>query len=134
MSVTEFNVSPREGTPDEADPMHTDCPGRSIFELITSRWSLMILWSLKGGARRFFEIRDSVEGISERVMSDVLRKLTRHGLISRHVEPSIPPKVSYALTGAGEGLLVVMDGLVDWIGREFNSIEMAKQRFDANAR
>lgn len=114
-----------------ADPMRSDCPGRALFELITSRWPLLILWSLRGGTQRFYEIRNAVEGISERVLSEALKKLCRHGLITRHVEPSVPPKVSYALTDLGEGLLGVMDGLTGWIGRELDNVEAAKRRHDA---
>ena len=48
-----------------SDPMHSDCPGRDVFKLITSRWTLLIPWSLKAGPMRFHRIRDTVEGISE---------------------------------------------------------------------
>ena len=123
-----MDVSP---SPDPADPMRSDCPGRALFELITSRWPLLILWSLRGGTQRFYEIRNAVEGISERVLSEVLKKLCRHGLITRHVEPSVPPKVSYALTNLGEGLLGVMDGLTGWIGRELENVETARRHYDA---
>lgn len=126
-----MNVSPRTPREERADPMHTDCPGRALFGLITSRWCLLILWSLKGGTQRFFEIRNRVEGISERVLSDVLKQLCRHGLITRYVEPSVPPKVSYSLTESGEGLLAVMGGLTDWIARELDHVETAKRRYDA---
>ncbi len=70
-----MDVSPSS---DPADPMHSDCPGRDLFELITSRWPLLILWSLRGGPQRFYEVRNAVEGISERVLSEVLKKLCRH--------------------------------------------------------
>ncbi|MDK8875207.1 MULTISPECIES: helix-turn-helix domain-containing protein [Paracoccus] len=123
-----MDVSPSS---DPADPMHSDCPGRDLFELITSRWPLLILWSLRGGPQRFYEVRNAVEGISERVLSETLKKLCRHGLITRHVQPSVPPKVSYALTGLGEGLLGVMDGLTGWIGRELENVQAAKRRYDA---
>lgn len=114
-----------------ANPMHSGCIGRDLFEFITSRWPLLILWSLKPGTKRFFEIRNEVEGISERVLSDVLKKLCRHGLINRHVEPSIPPKVSYSLTQSGEGLLEVMEGLTAWIAKELETVERAMARYDA---
>lgn len=118
---------------DLSDPMHSDCPGRDIFKLATGRWTLLILWSLKSGPVRFYRIRDAVEGISERVLSSSLKELCRHGLISRHVEPSVPPKVSYRLTQCGEGLLDVMDHLTGWIAKELDGIEVAKRRYDENA-
>ncbi|XDA98736.1 helix-turn-helix domain-containing protein [Sulfitobacter sp. LCG007] len=112
-----------------SDPMHSDCPGREVFKLVTGRWTLLILWSLKSGPMRFHWIRDTVEGISERVLSSALRELCRNGLIDRHVEPSVPPKVSYSLTQCGEGLLDVMDRLTDWIASELAYIESAKKNY-----
>ncbi|ASM74366.1 MULTISPECIES: winged helix-turn-helix transcriptional regulator [Roseobacteraceae] len=118
---------------DPSNPMHSDCPGREVFKLITGRWTLLILWSLKFGPVRFHRIRDAVEGISERVLSSALKDLCRHGLISRHVEPSVPPKVSYSLTQCGEGLLDVMEQLTGWIGNELDAIEVAKRRYDESS-
>ena len=115
---------------DPTNPMHADCPGRDVFKLITGRWTLLILWSLKSGTLRFFQIRDQVEGVSERVLSSALKDLCRHGLISRHVEPSVPPKVSYSLTPCGEGLLDVMGQITGWIASELDTIEAAKRRYD----
>ncbi len=123
-----MNVSPDAAA--LSDPMHVDCPGRDIFKVITGRWTLLILWSLKSGRMRFHRIRDTVEGISERVLSSALKDLCRHGLVSRHVESSVPPKVSYSLTGSGEGLLEVMEHLTGWIARELDVIEAAKREYD----
>ncbi|QFT60349.1 HTH-type transcriptional activator HxlR [Sulfitobacter sp. THAF37] len=116
--------------PDPSDPMHADCPGREVFKLITGRWTLLVLWSLKSGPVRFHRIRDAVEGISERVLSSTLKDLCRHGLIDRHVDPSVPPKVSYSLTQIGEGLLDVMGQLTGWIARELQNIDAAKRQYD----
>ena len=115
---------------DLSDPMHSECPGREVFKLVTGRWTLLILWSLKSGPTRFHRIRDAVEGISERVLSSSLKDLCRHGLISRHVEPSVPPKVSYSITRSGDGLLDVMQQLTGWIANELDSIEAAKREYD----
>ena len=112
-----------------SDPMRSNCPGRDVFKLVTDRWTLLILWSLKSGPMRFHRIRDTVEGISERVLARTLKELCRHGLINRHVEPTVPPKVSYSLTRCGEGLLSVMDGLTGWIAGELAYIENAKKSF-----
>jgi DNA-binding HxlR family transcriptional regulator len=131
-SGADVEVSPIQMAAGRADPMNSDCPGRDLFDLITSRWPLLILWALKDGMLRFFEIRNRVEGISERVLSDTLKKLCRHGLIARYVEPSVPPKVSYSLTPSGEGLLVVMGGLTEWIATELDNVEQAKRHHDSS--
>lgn len=123
-----MKVSPTSA--DLSDPMRSDCPGRDVFKLVTSRWTLLILWSLKSGPVRFHRIRDTVEGISERVLSSALKDLCRYGLVSRHVEPCVPPKVSYSLTASGGGLLDVMEHLTDWIARELDTIAAAKREYD----
>ncbi|WP_295809299.1 helix-turn-helix domain-containing protein [uncultured Nitratireductor sp.] len=114
----------------DSDPMHRDCPGREIFQTITNRWTLLILWALKDNTRRFHELRDCVEGISERVLSQNLKTLCRSGLIDRHVEPTVPPKVSYSLTVTGRDLISVMEGITGWIARQLPNIEKAQARYD----
>ncbi|MFD1880586.1 winged helix-turn-helix transcriptional regulator [Paracoccus pacificus] len=76
------------------------------------------------------QLRDDVGGISERVLSSTLKTLCRNGLTDRHVQPTVPPKVSYSLTPSGQGLLSVMERLTDWIGRELQTVEAAKARYD----
>ena len=114
----------------DADPMRSDCPGRDLFLLATGKWTLLILWALKSGPRRFHQLRDEVDGISERVLSATLKSLRRNGLVMRHVEPSVPPKVSYELTEIGTGLLSVMEGLTGWIAQELDAVEAAQARYD----
>lgn len=118
--------------PRQRDPIHADCPGRDIFDTVTNRWTFLILWSLRAGPLRFFELRETVEGISERVLSENLKKITREGLVERHVEVSRPPKVSYSLTPMGGELAEVIGQLTDWIGRRFYEIEEARLRYDKN--
>ena len=124
-----MEVSPSPPTAD-ADPLHAACPGRAVFETVTNRWTLLILWALKDGTLRFFSLRDRVEGISERVLSQNLKALCRSGLIERHVEPSVPPKVSYTLTATGADLLSVMDSLTGWIADKLPQIVEAERRYD----
>ncbi|WBU60294.1 winged helix-turn-helix transcriptional regulator [Paracoccus albus] len=98
--------------------------------MATGKWTLLILWALKSGPRRFHQLRDEVDGISERVLSATLKSLRRNGLVMRHVEPSVPPKVSYELTEIGTGLLSVMEGLTGWIAQELDAVEAAQARYD----
>lgn len=114
------------------DPISSDCPGRSIFETVTNRWTFLILWCLRAGPLRFYELRDTVEGVSERVLSENLKKLARYGLVERHVEATRPPKVSYTLTPIGAELTEVVKQLANWIGRRMPAIEEAKARYDTD--
>ncbi|MEO0697816.1 MAG: helix-turn-helix domain-containing protein [Pseudomonadota bacterium] len=97
---------------------------------MTNRWAFLILWCLKDGQLRFYELRDAVEGISERVLSENLKKLGRDGLLVRSVEPTRPPKVSYTLTPIGEELTEVVGQLANWIDRRTSEIEKARKQYD----
>lgn len=116
-----------------ADQPGPDCPGREVFDTITNRWSFLILMALKPGRLRFHALRDQVEGISERMLSQNLKTLCRDGLLDRQVEDSIPPKVSYALTPVGVDLVGVMEGLAGWIARNLPAIEDARADYDRKA-
>ena len=113
------------------DPARTDCPGRSVFETVTNPWRFLILWCLREGPLRFYQLRDTVEGISERMLSQNLKKLTRDGLLDRRVEAASPPRVSYALTPIGKELTEVIETLADWIDRRTTDVERARARYDA---
>lgn len=129
-----MKVSTTPPTADDSDPLRAACPGRTVFETVTNRWTLLILWALKDGTQRFFNIRDRVEGISERVLSQNLKTLCRSGLIERYVEPSVPPKVSYTLTPIGIDLLSAMDVLTSWVSDKLPTIMEAEQRYDDEQR
>ncbi|GAB3895484.1 hypothetical protein GCM10029964_075440 [Kibdelosporangium lantanae] len=74
------------------DVYNNGCPGQMIVEHVTSRWAPLILTALGDGTMRFYELRDKIGGISEKVLSQKLRTLVRDGLVARTVEPSTPPR------------------------------------------
>lgn len=116
---------------DEAGTVFTaDCPGREVFNHITSRWGLLILVSLGGGPMRFHLLRDHIEGISEKMLSQTLKILVRDGLVGRFVEPSIPPRVTYELTGMGRELAAPLQDVVDCLGQRTPDIIAAQRRYD----
>jgi DNA-binding HxlR family transcriptional regulator len=75
-----------------------------------------------------------VDGISQRMLTTTLRNLERDGFLTREVFPEVPPRVEYELTALGLTLLRPMQELVDWIGRNWNSIKKAREHFDKRAR
>jgi DNA-binding HxlR family transcriptional regulator len=119
---------------DEATDVFTaDCPGREVFEHVTSRWSILVLAALKDGPLRFSQLRDRIGGISEKMLAQSVRVLGRDGLVDREVEPSNPPKVTYRLTPLGAELIVPLCELVRWIGRRTPEIMAAQRRHDRQA-
>lgn len=104
------------------DAFDRDCPGRSILNHVASRWGVLILSALAERSMRFAELRDRVDGISEKVLAQNLRVLVQDGLVSRTVHPSNPPRVSYALTELGIGLSEHLQRLIDWIRQHTDDV------------
>ncbi|WP_285617939.1 winged helix-turn-helix transcriptional regulator [Actinoallomurus iriomotensis] len=113
------------------DVFHRDCPARMVLDHVTSRWGVLILTALREGDLRFSELREKIEGISEKMLSQTLRMLVRDGLVSRAVEPSTPPKVTYGLTTLGKGITEPLEGLSGWIRDHAPDILAAQSTFDA---
>ncbi|GAA2405040.1 hypothetical protein GCM10010404_73990 [Nonomuraea africana] len=126
-----MKVSPTPADP-STDAFNNDCPGRQVFDHVTSRWGILVLAALREGPLRFYQLRDRIGGISEKMLSQNLRVLARDGLIERMVEPDIPPKVSYRLTPLGQEGSAPLRALLDWIALRAPDILDAQSRHDAN--
>ena len=112
------------------DAFDSECPGRAVLNHVCSRWGTLILLSLRERPARFYELRDTIGGISEKMLSQNLRTLTRDGLIRREVEPDTPPKVTYSLTELGQELATPLQGLLDWVGARTVDVVRAQRRHD----
>ncbi|MBP2479290.1 DNA-binding HxlR family transcriptional regulator [Crossiella equi] len=96
---------------------HTDCPARAVVDHVTSRWGIWVLISLRNKDLRFYELRESIQGISEKMLSQTLRALLRDDLVWRAVEPTTPPQVTYGLTEFGQEVGEPLTELFDRITR-----------------
>lgn len=90
------------------------CPVEATLTLIGNKWKVLILRDLLEGTRRFGELKRSVTGISQKVLTANLREMEAQGLLTRTVYPEVPPRVEYALTETGESLRPVLDAMVAW--------------------
>ncbi|WP_399880369.1 winged helix-turn-helix transcriptional regulator [Streptomyces sp. BBFR51] len=97
------------------DVFHTDCPARDVVDHVTSRWGVWVLISLRSNSLRFFELRESIQGISEKMLAQTLRSLVQDGLVWREVEPTTPPQVTYGLTEFGREVGEPLTDLFDRI-------------------
>ncbi len=117
-------------------PKYSDVPSerclatRDVLNRVGDKWSVLIVSLLGGGNRRFTELRRSIEGISQRMLTLTLRGLERDGLVTRAVFPTIPPRVEYGLTDLGRTLLEPINALADWADRHRATIQSARDRFD----
>jgi DNA-binding HxlR family transcriptional regulator len=90
------------------------CPTERTIAAIGGRWKIILLWHLFGGKLRFSELRRKVPGISQKMLTEQLRELEGHGLVSRTVYAEVPPRVEYAATALGESLRPVITAIGDW--------------------
>jgi DNA-binding HxlR family transcriptional regulator len=107
---------------------------REVLNRVGDKWSVQIVDYLGEGPMRFSDLRRSIEGISQRMLTLTLRGLERDGLISRTVFPEIPPRVVYELTKLGKTLLEPIQGLAEWADRNRTAIQEARTTFDARSR
>ncbi len=84
------------------------------MQLLGKRWTGLLLFAMMDGPRRFCELTATVEGLSDRVLSDRLRELEVEGIIERVVYPRIPVRVEYQLTDKGRALKPVFAAVQDW--------------------
>ena len=90
------------------------CPVEVTLSVIGNKWKVLIIRDLMGGTRRFGELRKSIGGISQKVLTANLRSMEADGLLTRKVYPEVPPRVEYTLTDLGRSLRPVMDAMADW--------------------
>ena len=95
-----------------------ECPVATTVQLIGSKWKLLILRNLMARPWRFNELKKSLDGISQKVLTDSLRTLEADGIVVRTVFPEVPLRVEYSLSETGESLRPVLKSMEDW-GKEY---------------
>jgi DNA-binding HxlR family transcriptional regulator len=111
--------------------MASACPTRQVVGRIGDRWTLLVLYALGQGTRRFSQLRADVDGISQKMLTQTLRALERDGLVDRRVYPVVPPKVEYSLTALGTSLTLEIAALRTWAYSHMDEIAAAREEFDA---
>lgn len=91
-----------------------ECPVATTVEIIGSKWKLLILRNLLVRPWRFNELKRSLDGISQKVLTDALRALENHDIVIRTVYPEVPARVEYSLSETGESLRPVLKSMENW--------------------
>ncbi len=117
------------------EPRHThlssDCRAISdVLARIGDKWTVLVVSLMGSGPKRFSEIKRSVSGISQRMLTLTLRALERDGLVTRTVYPTNPPRVEYGLTTLGRSLLEPVRALSTWAVGNQGMMEEARKRYD----
>ena len=88
-----------------------ECPVATTVQLIGNKWKLLILRNLLARPWRFNELQKSLDGISQKVLTDSLRSMEADGIITRTVYPEVPPRVEYALSELGESMRPILNSM-----------------------
>ncbi|MBQ6215886.1 MAG: helix-turn-helix transcriptional regulator [Erysipelotrichaceae bacterium] len=100
-----------------------DCPVATTVSLIGRKWKLLILRNLLQRPWRFNELKRSLEGISQKVLTDSLRSMEEDGIITRTVYPEVPPRVEYALSETGESMRPIIKSMENFGINYKNSLD-----------
>lgn len=98
----------------ENDVFLADCPARTTLALVADTWSVVVVFGLGGGPMRYSDLRTRIGGISNKMLTQTLRKLERSNLVERRPLATAPPGAEYRLTALGETLLEPVSVLARW--------------------
>ena len=109
------------------------CPISPVVDLLFSRWTTPILWTLHdSGRQRFVELQRRIATITPKVLTQRLRQLERDGLVARTYHPEVPPRVEYEITPLGQSLAPLFAGLAEWGSSNLRQVERARRAYDAD--
>lgn len=106
------------------------CGYSKVLEIISNKWTALVIYAMEDCIIRYSDIRRRIEGISKKMLTQTLRQLERDGLVQREITPAIPPIVEYSLTPLGISLLEPMRALNQWTNINYSLVEQARTAFD----
>lgn len=104
------------------------CGSRRVLDLIANKWAALVIYALGKGTMRNSELQRQIGGVSQKMLTQTLRGLERHGLVARKVYPVIPPKVEYSLTPLGKTLLEPLKAICKWAEEHLHELHAAHAR------
>ena len=116
-----------------ANPFAASCPSQDILALIGSKWSLLLLCILRDGPVRTGELARRAGGISQKMLTQTLRELARHGIVNRKDFGETPPRVEYSLTPLGRSLSALVVEIEGWVTANYHRMTTSARRHDAAA-
>lgn len=116
------------------DVMVATCPSRTSLAKIANKWTAMIVIALSDGPLRFGALREAVDGISGKVLTETLRDLERDGIVSRTMYNEMPPRVEYELTTLGQTLRQPLTALGRWAEAHIAAVLRARDDYDQRTR
>ncbi len=107
--------------------LSAQCPTRMVLDLIADKWTTLVIYLLSQGTKRYGELQREIGGISQKMLTQTLRKLEEDGLVRRTVYPEVPPRTEYALTELGTTLKEPLGALCQWAVSHIAEVEKSRQ-------
>jgi DNA-binding HxlR family transcriptional regulator len=118
----------------KANVYNTECPSQNILALIGSKWSMLLLCVLRGGPQRTSALKRRLSGVSAKMLTQTLRELERHGIVSRRDFGEVPPRVEYGLTPLGRSLAALVINIEDWVTTHYPRMTSVARAYDSGSR
>jgi DNA-binding HxlR family transcriptional regulator len=116
-----------------ANPFNPSCPSQDILALIGGKWSMLLLCILADGPIRTGELARRAGGISQKMLTQTLRELERHGIVQRRDFSEVPPRVEYSLTALGRSLSGLVRRIESWVESNYSRMSRVARSYDASA-
>lgn len=115
-------------------PFAATCPTRELLDQLADKWSVLLLVALAEQPVRFNALKRQVEGITQKMLGQTLKRLERNGLVSRTVIATAPVTVQYEATPLGRSLFAIVEGLRAWSIENIDGVRAARATYDARPR
>ncbi|MFF5206032.1 winged helix-turn-helix transcriptional regulator [Streptosporangium sp. NPDC000396] len=104
-----------------------NCPTRLVLDRIGDKWSVLVVLALLDGPQRFTTLRNMINGVTPKVLTQTLRAMAGDGLLTRRVFAEVPPRVEYELTPLGRTLRTPIQAITDWAEENVNEVMAARE-------
>jgi DNA-binding HxlR family transcriptional regulator len=115
-------------------PLPEMCVSMQLVDDISSKWAILTIAALSHGARRFNQLKRALQGVTQKTLTQTLRRLERSGMVSRTVLETAPVAVEYAISPLGRTLAMPFSAMYRWAHVYHSEVEAAQRRFDARKR
>ena len=112
-------------------PQSRSCPTRVLVDQLADKWAILVLLAVAPGPIRFNVLKRTVDGITQKMLGQTLRRLEWNGIVNRRVYPTIPVSVEYGLTDLGRSLMPVVEGLRSWSMSHISLVAASRAKFEA---
>ena len=109
------------------DVFNPNCDSRQVLALLGDRWTMLVIYALSRGTRRHAELKRTIGGISQKMLTQTLRGLERDGLVKRRAYPTVPPHVEYRLTALGRTILQPLRAVCRWAEKHVPEVRAARE-------